>query len=152
MLSVTACGARWRHTDHPVRMAATSRTMVSVVRQLMRARSREQGREPALRGEHEVAEFAGRAFAAARHAVPVRMLQGPGMRVARCRGEAGFAHHGDVSEVVAHEGDLVHSDSMLQGELAHEWELVADAVVGLDAEIGGAARGRVSGARGDECD
>src|SRR5690606_755425 len=43
-------------------------------------------------------------------------------------------------------------DSMPQGELAHEWELVADAVVGLDAEIGGAAHGRVAGARGDECD
>src|SRR5690606_13802239 len=124
MLSVATCGARWRHTDQPVRMAATSRTIVSVVRQLMRARSREQSREPALCGKHEVAEFARSAFAAARQAVPVRMLQGPGMRVARCRGEAGFAHHRNVGEVVAHEGDLFHPDAMLQGELAHEGELV----------------------------
>src|SRR5690606_19360994 len=34
----------------------------------------------------------------------------------------------------------------------HEGELVADAVVRFDAQVGGAAHGRVAGARGDECD
>ena len=94
----------------------------------------------ALRGEHHVAQFPGRAVATAQGAAPVGVLQDPAMGIGGRGGEPRFAHHDEVGEVIAHEAHLLHRKMSLLRKLAYELALVADFGMAGHAKFGGAAR------------